>query len=169
MTTLASLCKHPVCVVTPATTIRAAAELMRERHVGAVVVVGAPDGSGKHAAEPIGIVTDRYIVVAIVALNLDPNIFLIDDLLDRPLVTARGDQHLREGLELMKAKGVRRLPLVDKAGKLTGIVSLDDLLAEVARDLNRVSDIIGLEIDAERVLRPARLRSRTVAARKHAA
>ena len=156
MTTLASLCKHPVRVVTPGTTIRAAAELMREHHVGALIVVDQDSSASK----PIGIVTDRDIVVGIVALGLDPGIFLIDDLLDRPLTVAKADQRIREGLKLMKSKGVRRLPLVDKAGNLAGIVTLDDLLGELATDMSRIANIVEREISAELVLRQSRIEAR---------
>jgi CBS domain-containing protein len=149
MTTLASLCKQPVQVVIPGTTIRAAAELMREHHVGALIVTGEDGGASK----PQGILTDRDIVVGIVALGLDPNVFLIDDLLDRPLTVARAEQSVHDGLKLMKAKGVRRLPLVDKDGNLAGIVTLDDLFGELARDMSRASDIVEREIGVEVALR----------------
>lgn len=162
MTTLASLCRNPVRVVTPETTIRAAAEMMREHHVGALVAV---DGDAA-ASRPIGIITDRDIVIAIVALDLDPNLFLIDDLLDRPLIVARADQDIRDGLKLMKAKGVRRLPLVDDTGVLSGIVTLDDLLGALARDMNQMSAVVEREISSEVSLRHGRIRERQAKAAK---
>lgn len=152
MTTLASVCKYPVRLVTPQATIREAAEKMREYHVGALVVVASTSAP----ARPLGIVTDRDMVVAILALGLDPNVFLVDDLMGRPLVVAKASQRLRDGLELMKAKGVRRLPLVDKAGSVIGIVTLDDLVREVARDVSSLSAIVDQEISAELVLRQSR-------------
>jgi CBS domain-containing protein len=166
MTTLASVCKFPVRTVTPATTVRAAAEIMREHHVGALVVVGGKNGA---VAKPIGIVTDRDIVVAIVALDLNPNVFLIDDLIDRTLTVAKGDQHIREGLELMKKHGIRRLPLIDKQGKLIGIVTMEDLLAELAADLSRLSLVVENEITSELSLRPGKIRARQAQARQAAA
>ncbi len=162
MTTLASLCKHPVCVVRSGTTIRAAAELMREDHVGALVAVE----NGADPARPVGILTDRDIVVGIVALGLDPNLFLVEDLLDRPLVVARADQSVEAGLKLMKAQGVRRLPLVDKAGGLVGIVTLDDVLYEVARTVRVVTGILDREITAEVALRHSRNAARQTSATK---
>jgi len=162
MTTLASLSRHPVRVVTPGMTIRAAAELMREHHVGALIAV---DGDAA-APRPIGIITDRDIVIAIVALDLDPNVFLIDDLLDRPLTVARADQGIRDGLKLMKSKGVRRLPLVDDAGTLSGIVTLDDVLGALARDMNEMTAVVQREIDSEVSLRHGRIRERQAKAAK---
>jgi len=152
MTKLASLCRHPVSVVTAGTTIRAAAVLMREHHVGAVVVVEGTVARPR----PVGIVTDRDIVVAIVALDLDADIFLIDDMFDRRIVVARDDLQIREALDVMKTNGVRRLPLVNKAGVLTGIVTLDDLLGELAADLARVSAVLAQEMPSSpAVLRDA--------------
>lgn len=165
MTKLSAMCKFPVQVATRSTTIVGAARMMREGHAGALVVV---DDSAR-PPKPIGIVTDRDIVVAIVALDLDPNVFLLDDLLSRSLVVAKGDQSIREGLALMNAKGIRRLPVVGKTGALIGIVALDDLIAEIARDLKQVADVIEREITKELELRPARIRARkasTVKARK---
>jgi len=156
MSTLANLCRHPVRVVTPATTIREAAEIMREQHIGALVVVAEVSDAPK----PIGIVTDRDIVVAIVALDLNPNVFLVDDLLGRPLVVAGRGARVREGLELMKAHGVRRLPVVDESGVLTGIVTFDDALGEIAADMSRVSAVIEQEIGSELALRPGKIRAR---------
>ncbi len=156
MSRLSTICKYPVQIAARNTTIVEAARKMREAHAGALVVVEKPSRSPK----PVGIVTDRDIVVAIVALDLDPDIFLLDDLLNRPLVTAKGDMSCREGLALMNAKGIRRLPVVNKAGGLIGIVALDDLIAEMARDLKQVADVIEREITKELELRPARIRAR---------
>jgi CBS domain-containing protein len=150
------MCKSPVQVATRNTTIVAAAQMMRETHAGALVVVD----DEVRPAKPVGIVTDRDIVVAIVALDLDPSIFLLDDLLNRSLVVANGDLSIRDGLALMNAKGIRRLPVVNKSGKLVGIVALDDLIAEIARDLKQVADVIEREFTKELELRPARIRAR---------
>ena len=165
MTKLSMMCKFPVQTATRETTIAEAAQLMREGHAGALVVVD----DGAKARKPIGIVTDRDIVVAIVALDLDPKIFLLDDLLNRPLVVGKGDQSIREGLAIMNAKGIRRLPVVNKAGALIGIVALDDLIGEMARDMKQVANVIEREITKELELRPARIRARQANVAKSAA
>lgn len=156
MTKLSAICKFPVQIAKRETTIVAAAQMMREGHAGALVVVG----DAAKPKKPVGIVTDRDIVIAIVALDLNPNIFLLDDLLNRPLIVAKGDQSIREGIALMNAKGVRRLPVVNKKGELIGIVTLDDLIAEIARDLTQAGDVMVREITQELELRPARIRAR---------
>jgi CBS domain-containing protein len=156
MSTLATLCKRPVHVVQPDTTVRAAAEIMREQHVGAVIVVASRSGRQK----PIGIVTDRDIVVAVVALDLDPNVFLISDLLGRPLTVAGGESSLHAGLDIMQMNGIRRLPIVDRSGRLVGIVTLDDIMRALARDIGSVADVVEQEILSELALRPGHLTAR---------
>ena len=176
MTTLEAICTAPVLTASRDTTIVAAARMMREAHVGALVVVGdttakSPGvvrGSTKTSTvlmppgrpKPIGIVTDRDIVMAIVALDLEPNVFLLGDLLNRPLVTAAAGLSIREGLAIMNAKGIRRLPLVNRAGELAGMVTLDDLIIEAARALEQVAGVIKHEITSELELRPSRIRAR---------
>ena len=180
MISLDAICQAPVLTASHDTTIVAAARLMREAHVGALVVVesaaaksqgaakrpvkGSPAGSAalmpSEAHKPIGIVTDRDIVMAIVALDLDPNVFLLGDLLSRPLVTADAGFGIRDGLAIMNAKGIRRLPLVNAAGGLTGMVTLDDLIIEAARGLQQVAGVIEREITSELALRPSRIRAR---------
>ncbi len=176
MTTLDAICTAPVLTASRDTTIVAAARMMREAHVGALVVVsdaaaktpGVARGATKTSTvlmppgrpKPIGIVTDRDIVMAIVALDLDPGVFLLDDLLNRPLVTANPGLSIRAGLALMNAKGIRRLPLVNPAGRLTGMVTLDDIVIQSARDLQQVANVIEREITSELELRPSRIRAR---------
>ena len=169
MTTLDAVCTAPVLTASRDTTIVAAARMMREAHVGALVVVDDPPGGLPQApkrarrplqSRPVGIVTDRDIVMAIVALDLDPNVFLLCDLLNRPLVTAAAGLSIRQGLAIMNAKGIRRLPLVNAAGGLTGMVTLDDIIIEAARDLGQAAGVIEREITSEIALRPSRIRAR---------
>ncbi len=169
MTTLDAICTAPVLTASRDTTIVAAARMMREAHVGALVVVDDPPRKllktpkpARQSAQPkpVGIVTDRDIVMAIVALDLDPGVFLLDDLLNRPLVTANPGLSIRAGLALMNAKGIRRLPLVNPAGRLTGMVTLDDIVIQSARDLQQVANVIEREITSELELRPSRIRAR---------
>jgi CBS domain-containing protein len=149
MTRLSTLCKNPVSTTTPGATIQQAAEQMRKEHVGALVVV-EPDAMHRH---PVGIVTDRDVAVGVVALGLDPKLFLVEDMLGRPLVTARGDQSARDALKIMEDKGIRRLPIVDKAGELAGMVALDDILSALVRDIEQVPRIVNRELASELRLR----------------
>jgi CBS domain-containing protein len=98
--------------------VREVAELMRERNVGSVVLV---DDDG----EPVGFVTDRDLAISVLADGRDPA-DLAADHASTPVVTGSPAMDVREAAELMTCHGIRRLPVVDD-GRLTGIVTLDDL------------------------------------------
>ena len=118
--------------------MQGAALLMRKHHVGDLIVI---DGAGGQAV-PVGIVTDRDIVVSVIALGLDPAGLQVDDIMSDDLLTCREDDDVYETIEHMRLRGIRRVPVVNGAGGLTGIVSVDDLLeflAEEMGDLSRIS------------------------------
>ena len=108
---IGELCKHPVIVVEPEHSVRAAAAMMREHHVGALVVV-RNDGTRK----PVGIVTDRDIAIGVVAVGLDAEVLTVGDIMGPRLVTAPVDQGVLETVRQMRTKGIRRLPLVAHDG-----------------------------------------------------
>lgn len=119
-----------VAVVEPDTTALQTAQLMRKHHVGALVVV---DGEGM--ARPIGIVTDRDLVLAVMAEGLDPAVFTASDIMSSDLVVARADLELQDGVALMYERKVRRLVVVDDAGRLRGIMTLEDVLEALSGEL----------------------------------
>ena len=119
-----------VAVVEPETTAMVAAQLMRQHHIGALVVVDA-----EQKVTPVGIVTDRDLVLALMAEGLDPAIFTVGDIMSVELVLAGPDMDAMGALKLMRMQRVRRLVVVDELRRLVGIVSLEDLLELVAREL----------------------------------
>ena len=121
-------------------TVREAALLMREYHVGDLVVV---EENGKR--KPVGIVTDRDIAISIVALGLDPDVITVGDIMGPELVTVRENQGVFETIQQMRLKGVRRLPIVGEEGALVGIVAVDDLVALFADELSELSKVIARE------------------------
>lgn len=126
-------------------TVTAAAQLMREHHVGDLVVVDERDAG----RVPCGILTDRDIVVGIVAKRLDPDALSIGDVMGSELVIAKESDGVSETIELMRAKGVRRIPVVDAAGHLVGIVTADDLLDLLAEELGGLARIVARERQRE--------------------
>ena len=118
-------------------TVREAALLMREYHVGDLVVV---EENGKR--KPVGIVTDRDIAISIVALGLDSDVITVGDIMGPELVTVRENQGVFETIQQMRFKGVRRLPI---AGEEVGIVAGDDLVALFADELSELSKVIARE------------------------
>lgn len=123
-----------VAVVEPETTALQTAQLMRTHHVGALVVVDASEKT-----HPIGIVTDRDLVLAVMAEGLDPAVFTASDIMSPGLVVAHADLDLRDAIALMHERKVRRLVVVDDAGRLRAIVTLEDVLEALADDLLRLT------------------------------
>lgn len=146
MTTIASVCNRAVAFTTRDTTVAAAAKLMRHGHVGSLVIVEQMNG-GKRV--PAGIVTDRDIIVEVIATGLDPAVITVGDIMSRDLVVGRESDTVLETLEVMRFKGVRRLPTVDRDGQLVGIVTVDDLLEILAEELNELARIVAREQSRE--------------------
>ena len=117
--------------------VQDAALKMRQHHVGDLVIV---DQTGADA-QPLGIVTDRDIVVSVIALGLDPASLLVGDIMSDDLDTCRADDDVYETIERMHRRGVRRLPVVDGDGHLAGIVSADDLLGFLAEEMSELARI----------------------------
>jgi CBS domain-containing protein len=123
--TAGDICTRDVVVALKTEMVVDLARRMRTSHVGAVIIV--ENHLGHH--RPIGIVTDRDIVVSAVAGDPEHLTYLLaDDMMTTDLVTAASDESLEEALQKMQRSGVRRLPVVDREGDLVGVVTLDDLL-----------------------------------------
>ena len=118
-------------------TVQGASLLMRKYHVGDLVVVDQPNGE----RVPVGIITDRDIVVSVIALGLDPASLLVGDIMSDDLLTAAEDDDVYETIERMRFRGIRRVPVVNVGGGLTGIVSVDDLLEFLAEEMGEWSRI----------------------------
>jgi CBS domain-containing protein len=135
------ICTREVVIATRNTTVVEAARLMREHHVGDLVVV---DGSGGRRV-PVGIVTDRDIVVGVLALGLDPAVLTVGDIMGSGIVTTAENDDVYETLQIMRARGVRRVPVVDAEGALVGIVALDDILEIFAEELDAAVKVVARE------------------------
>lgn len=132
--TIGEICSREVIVVYQEESLSDAIRLMRKHHVGDVVVV-ADKGGGR---SPIGIVTDRDILISAVGEGLDPDDITIGDVMSFQLLTASTGDSVIDALRSMREKGVRRLPVIDSSHNLVGLLTMDDviiLLAEVIGDL----------------------------------
>ncbi len=109
-----------------------AARLMREHHVGSLVVVLERLGE----RVPVGLLTDRDIVVAVVANGLDERVLTAGDVMSTELVTLREQDGISEVLRLMRDNGVRRVVVLTGNGALAGIVAIDDILELVAEQMD---------------------------------
>ena len=113
--------------VDPSAKVVDAARLMRQEDVGPVPVVE----NGDRLA---GIVTDRDIVLRVVAEGGDPQSTTVGEIMSRDLVTVDPDQPLDEALRLMAKHQVRRLPVAEEDGRLVGIVAQADVATELGDD-----------------------------------
>lgn len=147
--TTGEICTRSVTIAFRRTTLNGAARLMRENHVGCLVVVDEVDG----VRTVVGLLTDRDIVTAVVAVDLDPGILLVEDVMVTDLVTAREDDSLIDLMRSMRRQGVRRIPVVGAQNELIGLVTLDDVLDIVAEELSLLVGAIDSEGKRERQIR----------------
>ncbi len=143
-------CNRDVVVVRKDTQVLEAAQLMRSHHVGDLVVI--EERAGKPI--PIGIITDRDIVVEVVAKNVALDAVSIGDVMSFELTTAGEDDDIFDTVKLMRTKGVRRMPVVDKQGALAGILAIDDLLGLLEEFVGDVTGVIVREQAREQKVRP---------------
>lgn len=143
---IASICTRTVVTVDHAATLPEAARLMREHHVGSLVVTQP----GAEGTAVIGVVTDRDLAVEVLARGVDGSDVRVGQLVRGPLVSVAGSAGLDEAVALMQRHGVRRLLVAGEQGQLAGIVALDDLLAAYAARFAALAQVVqaGLEREA---------------------
>lgn len=146
---IGEFCNREVVFATRKMSIPEAAQLMRQHHVGDLVVVDETDGKRL----PVGIVTDRDIVIEIIAKSLDLNGFTVGDIMSPQLVSVAEHEGVFETIRLMRVKGIRRIPVVDREGSLEGIVSADDILDLLAEELTELAKVAPRERDREAQIR----------------
>ena len=124
---IGKICHRDVDTAAVDETVQAAAQRMDARSVGTLVVL-----DGHH--HPIGILTDRDLAVRVVGQGLDPNAVQVGEVMTREVQTIHEGLEIEQALTTMRAKAVRRLPVVGDNGKLLGVVSLDDILSHLAHE-----------------------------------
>lgn len=134
MARIGELATEEVVTVHKGASVREAAGLMRDKNVGSVVVV---EQDGERSL-PVGMVTDRDVTYEVVALDLEPSDIGVGDVMSLDLVTVNRDTDLGAALRVMGQQGIRRLPVVDEEGYLTGVFSLDDALQELTGQLEDI-------------------------------
>ncbi|MFQ5635646.1 MAG: CBS domain-containing protein [Gammaproteobacteria bacterium] len=129
------ICMRNVISVNADDSIRTAAQLMREQHVGDVVVVK------DDRQRCIGILTDRDITIEIVANRIDPETLSVRDVMSDEVLMIDQEEDALEALDMMSRAGVRRLPVMNEARRLCGIISIDDIIGTLAESLLEVSTL----------------------------
>ena len=132
------ICNRDVVILKRDDTIQEAAKLMRQHHIGDVLVVEELGG----IQVPVGIVTDRDLVVEIMAPDLDQKVITVGDIMVRELAAVNESIGVFEAIQYMRSKAVRRLPIVDENGGLVGILTLDDLLELLSEELLAIAKLV---------------------------
>lgn len=130
-------CTREVVVAEKKMSILEVAQLMREYHVGDVVVVEQQE----EQKVPVGIITDRDIVVEIIAEGVDIDAVTAGDVMSYDLLSVREKDGIWESLLQMCNRGVRRVPVVNDEGGLEGILAIDDMIELLAEELTLLARI----------------------------
>lgn len=129
-----------VVTAAPTESLATIAGLMGKHNVGSVVIV--------EGLRPVGIVTDRDLALAVVGRGISPQVTAATIMSTQLRVVGR-DDGVFDTTRAMNESGVRRLPVVDPGGRLVGLVTLDDLLRLLARELSNLADGIKFEMDVK--------------------
>ncbi len=135
------VCNREVVVISREATLLEAAKLMRSQHVGTVVVADEQNGN----PIPVGILTDRDMVIALIAEEVPLNAVSVGDVMSCELIISRESDGLFETVEHMRDRGVRRLPVVAENGSLVGILAVDDVLDLLAEQLTALVKLVACE------------------------
>jgi len=139
---ISDYCLSEVVTIGPTENIVAAANLMRDQHVGCLVVV---EGN-----KPVGILTDRDIVRGVVTTVKDPELTTVEEVMTGDLVTVTQNTGVFDAISIMCDDGVRRLPVLDAERHLVGIIALDDLLLLLGTALVNLASISTTERHREK-------------------
>lgn len=138
-TTAGDICSRIVSIAYPALSVEEAARVMREQHVGCLVVVEEITEAERRV---VGMLTDRDIVVGGAGRLHDAQSLRVGDLMSRDVVSAREDDSLLDVLSVMRQKAVRRMPVVAAGERLVGVIAIDDLLEIVAQEMQALAAAI---------------------------
>lgn len=147
--TVGEFCNREVVIASREETIVDIAKLMRRHHVGDAVIVDR----SKEPPMPIGIMTDRDIVVEFIVAEVPLDSVTVGDVMSPDLVTVREDEGIWECLQRMRIRGVRRIQVVNRQGGLLGILTVDDLLELFAEELLALAKVPTKEVVREKKLR----------------
>lgn len=149
---IGDLCRRGVVSIDSSMDITAAAQLMREQHVGYLIVYRP----GDDIRRPIGVLTDRDLVIEIIAAKVDPAELTVEDVMTRqPLIASETDE-LSDVLQAMRLAGIRRVPVVDVRGALVGVIAIDDVLEVMTGWLCDITGSIKSELRQEWRVRAGR-------------
>lgn len=137
---LAKICKKPIVTISDDASLINAALAMKQNNIGDVIVIKND--------KPVGILTDRDIVIKVAANDVAFADIKVSDVMSGQLLLLKAEQEVKEAINAMREKGVRRAPVIDEQNKLIGIATVDDLLILLAGELKELSDIVAGQVAA---------------------
>lgn len=144
------VCSRKVISVEQRATLYDVASLMREHHIGSIIVVDKSDGQRM----PLGLITDRDIVIEVIANQVEPSVLMAKDIVSTGLVSVNENDDLWDALKQMRYKGIRRTGVVDDFGVLVGVLSVDNIFEILIEPLQELVVLIGNEQFNETIMRP---------------
>lgn len=148
-------CNRDVVYIDRGASVSDAARLMRQHHVGSLVV----SDSKAEKVIPIAMLTDRDIVVQLIADGVDVDSVVVNDVMSQSLISAKEDDNVVDVIDRMRVQGIRRVPVVSVAGTLVGVFSVDDFIALMAEHMTLVAQLFNREQQKEMKGRPNHMRS----------
>lgn len=133
-----SICNRNVIVADKNTSVLTAAKLMRQHHVGTIIIIADINNVKK----PVGIISDRDLVIKIMARDVSYEKLSVYDVMSRDLICVKNDEEVMEVVRMMCMEGVRRVPVINNEGQLIGILSMDDLFEMLADELSNLAVLI---------------------------
>ena len=147
---IGEICNREVSMIQKDDSLLQDGKLMRDHHVGSLVVV-EEKGEG---SIPISIITDRDILIEVLAEGISLEKIAVRDIMTASLITAKEQDKVYETIQKMQVQGIRRIPVVNEKGILVGILSLDDVLEIVAEEIKKLADVVYMEREKEALHRP---------------
>lgn len=142
-------CDKKMSLLAQDASILEAAQVMRKNHVGEVVIVEQQADK----TIPVGIITDRDLVIEIIAMEIDLEQINVGSIVCFEIITVSKDTSLTKALEIMQLHGVRRAPVVDGNGALMGLISIESILKVLSQDMAKILKLFNTERRIEKKLR----------------
>lgn len=139
------LCNRDVVTATRETSILDAARLMRDHHVGSLIIVE----TNESRIEPVGILTDRDIIIEVIAKSVGIDAVTVGDVMSYALLKVSEDESIFETAQRMRSRGVRRIPVITNQGALAGILAFDDILVLLSEELSLLTKVTSREAEQE--------------------
>ena len=148
--TVSEICNREVRTIQRDGSVLEAAKLMRQHHVGALIVIDKVNDR----AIPVGVITDRDLVVEVLATGLDKEAITVDDVMTQELFAVKENTAIHDAINFMRRKTIRRLPLINDNGELVGIITTDDVMEILSEEVLDLAKLIRYEHKKEIRHRP---------------